>query len=343
MDKSFIQKPSLAQKPSLTEADVKPTVLDGRKDAMAPGLSRRSFFAAAGAAGVGAVASLVAPREARAQSTDWTQPGNNNHVIALQEAESFPDGAVGVDYYGHCAFKITSPGGATVMVDPWRDDPSGAWGLWFRYPFPETPVDITMSTHTHFDHDAIMRPSSTMILDRMVGAFEFADLKITGFADKHACLAPGWYNWTNALAEFGAEACPPNNVGHMDMVTYLIETGGVRILIWGDNRPNPAPGFWEAVGQVDVLTLPVDGSQHILSYDQGDEIVETLKPKIVIPTHYLNESTTYTLSTLQNADEWVERQKSYQMLDGPSLSLSAAEVAGMDREFLYFGANVQSA
>ena len=90
---------------------------------------------------------------------------------------------------------------------------------------------------------------------------------------------------------------------------------------------------------VDVLTLPVDGSQHILSYDMANEIVARLKPKVVIPTHYLSETTTYTLSTLQDADDWVRAQKSYQMVDGASLSLNAAEVAGMDAEFMYFGSH----
>lgn len=326
----------------MDKKDLKPTLIDGSKDETVPGLSRRSLFMAAGAAGVAATATLGAA-PAKAQSTDWTQPGNNNHVLELQEAKSFPAGEVGIDFYGHCAFKITSPGGATILFDPWRDDPSGAWGLWFKNKFPETPVDITMSTHTHFDHDAIDRPISTMVLDRMVGNFEFADIKIRGFADKHACVAPGWYSWTDALKEFGLQACPPNNPNHMDMVVYLIETGGIRTLIWGDNRHNPADGFWEAVGQVDVLTLPVDGSQHILSYDMGNAIIERLKPKMVIPTHYLSETTTYTLSTLQPADEWVKSQKSYKMLDGANLKLAAADVAKMDREFLYFGHHAETA
>lgn len=249
---------------------------------------------------------------------------------------------MGIDFYGHCAFKITSPGGATVLFDPWRNDPSGAWGLWYKNEFPETPVDICMSTHTHFDHDAIHRPVSTMVLDRMVGNFEFADIKITGFADKHACVAPGWYNWTDALAEFGVDACPPNNVSHMDMVVYVVETGGIRTLVWGDNRHNPPQEFWDAIGEIDILTLPVDGSQHILSYGQGDDIVKRINPKVVIPTHYLNETTSYTLTTLQDADEWVKSQASYKMLDSASLSLNAADVSTMKQEFLYFGHNAQT-
>ena len=75
------------------------------------------------------------------------------------------------------------------------------------------------------------------------------------------------------------------------------------------------PVSGDAIGRVDVLTLPVDGSQHILSYGQGNDIVEKLKPKVIIPTHYLSETTSYTLTTLQHADEWVKSQKSYKMLD----------------------------
>lgn len=317
--------------------DLKPATVHKAVDPELSNPARRRLFTAAGAAGLAAAGAALRPASVNAQSTDWLQSGNNNHVITLQETASFADGEVLVEFFGHCALKLTSPGGASVLFDPWRDDPSGAWGLWFKNPFPETTVDITMSTHTHFDHDAIDRPHSTMVLDRMVGSFQFADLSITGYADKHACVAPGWYPWTDALAEFGVEACPPNNPGHMDMVTYVVETGGVRTLIWGDNRHNPADGFWDAIGRIDVLTLPVDGSEHILSYDQANEIVERLQPKIVIPTHYLSETTTYTLSTLQPADAWVDSQKSVTKLDKGSLTLASAEVSQMDREFMYFG------
>ena len=116
------------------------------------------------------------------------------------------------------------------------------------------------------------------------------------------------------------------------MSSFVVETGGLRLLIWGDNRHNPSDAVWDAWGPIDVLTLPVDGSQHILSYEQGNAIVERLKPKMVIPTHYLNEATTLTLSTLQTADAWVNSQKSFQRLDGPTLELPPEELASMERE-----------
>ena len=93
-----------------------------------------------------------------------------------------------------------------------------------------------------------------------MGPWSFADIKITGIADKHATDCPGSYKWINAVKEFGADPYPPNNPGHLDMVTYVVETGGLRILIWGDNRHNAPDDVWKAWGKIDVLTLPVDGS-----------------------------------------------------------------------------------
>lgn len=317
---------------------------DWPKDDKTTLVSRRGLLGTAAGAGALVAGMTFGGRAASAQSAAWMQPGNNNHALELQNAASATtDEAVTIDYYGHCAFKITSPTGLSILFDPWRNDPSGAWGLWYPNEFPKTVVDVSMSTHAHFDHDALFRPESTMVLDRMIGSWSFADVSITGIADKHACEAPGWYKWTDALAEFGQNACPPDNPGHMDMVMYVVETGGIRTLIWGDNRHNPPADVWDALGRIDVLTLPVDGSEHILSYEQGNAIVERLQPKMVIPTHYLNEATTLTLSTLAPADKWVESQKSFTKLDIPTLKLVAAEVNAMDKEFQYFGSNVLTA
>lgn len=303
--------------------------------------SRRNFLKGAGVAagGVLTAGGALLPGQAKAHSVAWEQAGNNNHVLDLQESAGSGNGDVILDYYGHCAFKITSPTGVTLMFDPWRNDPSGAWGLWYPKEFPKTVVDIGLSTHSHFDHDALGRLDATMLLDRMVGEYQFADIKITGIADKHACMAPGWYKWTDVLAEFGANACPPDNPGHLDNVMYVVETGGLRILMWGDNRHNPSEYAMSQLKDIDVLTIPVDGSQHILSYEQGDDIVAALRPKAVIPTHYLCEGLSLTLTTLQTADEWVAKQKNKTTLSKSSLQLNAAEIKGMKGEFLYFGSN----
>lgn len=121
----------------------------------------------------------------------WKSGKNHNRIIQVQNEGGVQasNGKVRVAYYSNSAFHITSPRGITIMVDPWRNDPSGAWGLWYRMDFPNAEVDIGMSTHAHFDHDAIGALEANMLLDRMAGGFALGDVKITGIADKHQCVA----------------------------------------------------------------------------------------------------------------------------------------------------------
>ena len=89
-----------------------------------------------------------------------------------------------IEFYGNDAFKITSPLGLTVLTDPWRNDPKGRYPKWFLNEFPAIRVDVVLSTHAHFDHDAVERPNGLMVLERLVGHFQLGDVSITGIAEK---------------------------------------------------------------------------------------------------------------------------------------------------------------
>ena len=276
-----------------------------------------------------------------AQSSGWKFSENNNHVIHAQQSGGSPSqaGAVKIDFFGHMAFRIMSPNGLSILIDPWRNDPSGAWGLWFGGEFPPVYVDAVLSTHAHFDHDAVEKPHADMILERMAGKFQLGDVQITGLADKHQCVAPGWYHWTNAIAEGGAEACPPGNPMHMDNVIYVVETGGLRIAHWGDNRAVPDEKVLKALEGVDVLIMNIDGSQHILSYEQIDAALKRIRPHVIIPGHYLTKGVSTTLTTLSTADEWVNKHRNSTKLSSGNLTLNAADVKRMDGAVMYFGSN----
>jgi L-ascorbate metabolism protein UlaG (beta-lactamase superfamily) len=284
---------------------------------------------------------LFAAGEVNAQSNGWTFPENDNNVIKAQQEGGSREstGKVTLDFFGHMAFRITSPRGTSVLIDPWRNDPSGAWGLWFPKPFPPVPVDIVLSTHAHFDHDAVERPHAIMVLERMAGDFKLGDVQITGLADKHQCQAPGWYHWTDAGKEFGQDFCPPDNALHMDNFIQVVSTGGIRIAHWGDNRAEPSAYAMKMLKDVDVLILPIDGSHHILSNAQVKKIIEQLNPKIVIPAHYHTVGASSVLTTLSNADEWVNSQPGAVKLDGSRLVLTPGDVKNLHARVYYFGNN----
>jgi beta-lactamase family protein len=150
------------------------------------------------------------PDTSAAPSPAW----NDNSLITVQRGGGDPtrSGDVKIEFYGHDAFKITSPAGLTVLTDPWRNDPTGLYPKWFLNEFPALRVDIILFTHAHFDHDAVERPNELVVLERLVGQFKLGDIEVTGLADKHQCQSTLPDKPDRASADLYAETCPPNNV-----------------------------------------------------------------------------------------------------------------------------------
>src|SRR5258705_8277605 len=274
---------------------------------------------------------------AHAQQSDTSAAAsrawNDNSLVTVQKNGGDPtrSGDVEIEFYGHDAFKITSPAGLTVLTDPWRNDSTGHYPKWFLNEFPAIRVDIVLSTHAHFDHDAVERPNALVVLERLVGQFKLGDIEVTGLADKHQC--------DRASADFHVETCPPNNVIGFDNAIQIIETGGLWIAIWGDNRGVPDPSLDHYLKNVDVLILPIET---ILADAEVDAIVQKYDPKAVIPAHYFLNGLTTDLSGLKSAAGWVNDQEKVhhadlRRLDRADLTLNAAELKGSHHRVYYFG------
>jgi len=282
-----------------------------------------------------------AQQSGRSVAPSHSPAWNDNSLMTVQKTGGEParPGDVKIEFYGHDAFKITSPVGLTVLTDPWRNDSTGEYPKWFLTEFPAIRVDIVLSTHAHFDHDAVERPKGLMVLERLVGQFRLGDVEITGLADKHQCDPTADRKAESAPGSFHAETCPPNNVIGFDNAIQIIETGGLRIAVWGDNRPVPDPSLDHDLRNVDVLILPVET---ILTRAEVDAIVRKYDPKAVIPAHYFVKGLTTDVSGLDSADGWVnEREKvpdaDVRRLDGAELTLNAAELKGSHHRVYYFG------
>jgi L-ascorbate metabolism protein UlaG (beta-lactamase superfamily) len=270
---------------------------------------------------------------------------NDNSLITAQKTGGDPTrpGDVKIAFYGHDAFKITSPAGLTVLTDPWRNDSTGLYPQWFVKEFPAIRVDIVLSTHAHFDHDAVERPNGLTVLERLVGQFKLGDIEITGLADKHKCEPAPADKPDRASADLHVQTCPPNNVIAFDNAIQIIETGGLRIAIWGDNRATADPSLDRYLKNVDVVILPVES---ILARAEVDAIVGKYNPKTVIPAHYFLNGLTTDASGLESADGWVNDQEKVhhadvRRLDSAVLMLDAAELKGSHHRVYYFGSHFE--
>lgn len=221
---------------------------------------------------------------------------------------------VSLRYFGHCAFLWTMPSGTRILIDPYGDPCDARWfssyggaptrPRWFLEPFPQTECDIVLVTHPHFDHDAIERVEGAPTIFRNPLELRGNDFKIRGFMGRHA-------------GPFGKEFGQRN-------VVFVLEVAGITFCHLGDNRVELPEEMLKSVGQIDVLMVTVDDNNHLLSYEEVDELISRLDPWIVMPTHYLISDLTDPASTLGGIENWLAEQSNARHLDSESIDLSTS-------------------
>ena len=205
-------------------------------------------------------------------------------------------------YFGHCAFRWETPGGVTALADPYRNQ---ADRYWFTRLFPTVHCHLGLITHAHFDHDAVDRlPEAASVL-RMPGEFATGDLQIRGVQDLHS------------------GASRPRDFPN---VMFRLDAGGVSFLHIGDNRVEWPSEVVSAIGDVDVLLVTVDDSNHLLTYEQVDALVQRLQPRVVIPMHYAIPGITAAECELLPPDGWLARQSRVRCLETDRVEFSADQL-----------------
>jgi hypothetical protein len=95
--------------------------------------------------------------------------------------------SVTIEYIAHACFRITSPSGKQILIDPY------ASRIWLGYDFPpDISADAVLISHPHYDHDygeaggrRLPWPETTLIL-RRPGTNHIGDITVIGYAGKHA-------------------------------------------------------------------------------------------------------------------------------------------------------------
>ena len=269
----------------------------------------------------------------------------NDRLMAAQKNGGITKdtGKVKISFYGMIAYKVTTPQGLEILIDPFRNAPDlDLGGIWFLSQFPEIYADIVVSTHAHGDHDGMMRVKAPMMLDRLAGTVEIGDAKITGFPDKHVSNPQNEiYDGIILEKAFGKHNYPPGENMEWDNSMILIETGGIRILHWGDNRQNPPEEMFDQIGPIDIFLSAVSDDGHILTPRWGTKIgKEKLHAKAVFPGHYNVEGINHPYASgIIDATQFT-RMHEHTFIRDRSISFTKDELDKYDFHVFYFGENV---
>jgi L-ascorbate metabolism protein UlaG (beta-lactamase superfamily) len=175
---------------------------------------------------------------------------------------------ISLRWYGQSAFLLREQRGAAVFIDPFGDLASATGGRFrFDYPvFDEVEAGLLLITHEHIDHNAAERiAGEPQLIRSTAGRFATPLGEVVAIASEHDSAA-------------GTER-GPNTI-------FVFPFAGLTVCHFGDfGQAALRPEQRAAIGQVDLLLLPVGGGATI---DGGAaaEIVTQLSPHLVVPMHY---------------------------------------------------------
>lgn len=183
-------------------------------------------------------------------------------------------------WHGHACFRLECEEG-TIVFDPYED--GSIPGL---KPL-ETSADVILCSHEHFDHNARDVVKQTRKMTR------FDITAIDSYHDDKFGTLRG------------------NNIIH------LINAEGMRIVHLGDLGHELDD--YSLIENCDVLMIPV-GGHYTIDAKTAKNIVDAIKPKIVVPMHY--SSDTFGFNEIARLDEFLNLTDNHIFYDTDTLIIN---------------------
>lgn len=221
-----------------------------------------------------------------------------------------------IRWYGQSAFLLRADDGAAIFIDPFGDLSAAGRDFRFGYaPISDVEADLLLITHEHLDHNAAERVGgSPQVIRSTAGRFESRFGEVVAVASEHDAVA-------------GTQR-GPNTI-------FVLHCDGLTVCHFGDfGQAALRPEQQAAIGQVDVLVLPVGGGP-TTGGPAAAAIVEALSPRLVVPMHYRTEAIDFLeppdafIEALAGwrADRLGEAEFTVELTEQPRIVLPAAPLA----------------
>ena len=166
-----------------------------------------------------------------------------------------------ISWYGHSCFRFTERGFATVVTDPYDSAATGHAALRLK-------ADIVTISHDKPGHNHISDFQGSPFVISGPGEYEIGNVFITGIS--------------TAGPHKQSDSSGRNTM-------YAFDYDGINILHLGGIDRVPSQSEIEELGSVHIVLVPVGGTT-TLNAVKAAEIVNLLDPNVIIPMHYMTES-----------------------------------------------------
>jgi L-ascorbate metabolism protein UlaG (beta-lactamase superfamily) len=191
---------------------------------------------------------------------------------------------VRIMWLGHACFLITSDEGLKIVTDPY------SVGGGINYGKIEESADIVTASHKHGDHDNVAAvKGNPQVLDtpavKKVKGIEF-----------------------NGVATYHDEAKGGQRGNN---IIFCFALDGIRICHLGDLGHHLDASQVAAIGQVDILLIPV-GGLYTIDARVAAKVCQDLNPRVVIPMHYKTAKCDYPIA---GVDDFLRGRENVRRLD----------------------------
>jgi L-ascorbate metabolism protein UlaG (beta-lactamase superfamily) len=265
-------------------------------------ISRRQFITVttAGVAGAYVAAACGGDDDGESDATSTAAPAGAPRAGASPTVAAGSDnGAAGLRWFGQAMFLLTSPGGTSVLLDPFGN-------IGYTVP-PPLDTDAAAMSHEHPDHNNGALGGTTAQVLRGLTADGWADIDET-VGDVRIRTVRTFHDDTQGTQR-GRNAA------------FLLETAGLRFAHLGDLGHTLDDTQVSAIGAVDVLMVPVGG---IFTIDGAgaSEVARQVGAKIAFPMHY---KTAKAGAALADAEAFLAG-KSVQRVGDTTIRIVAADL-----------------
>lgn len=165
-----------------------------------------------------------------------------------------------IKFLGHSSFLITSDKGVRIITDPYKP---GCFNGGIKYDRINEEADIVTISHEHDDHNET-NINGTPSFVRSSKTQEIKGIKISGV---------DVYHDTSSGKERG------------ENIIFNMLIDDINVVHLGDLGHGLTEEEVSNIGNVDVLLVPV-GGYFTIDSKVADNIINVLKPKVVIPMHF---------------------------------------------------------